>query len=554
MGYYDVVVENTFLELRENHILSRLWGKDHTVWKPDPAEITNRLDWLDSPNELQKNLPEINAFVEEVRDAGFTHALLLGMGGSSMAPEVFRFMFGVKEGFLDLAVLDSTDAGAVLAREAEIDLKKTLFIVSTKSGGTVETVSFFKYFYQKVRAYAGDEAGEQFIAITDSGSGLQALAQKHGFRKIFLNNPNIGGRFSALSYFGLVPAALIGVDLETLLYKTAVMVEQCRSREGNTGVWLGVVMGELAKSGRDKVTLITTERLRPIGAWIEQLVAESSGKENRGILPVTTEPVGKPEVYADDRLFVYLNLVDDPSLDTEIQALAAAGHPVVQFNLQNIDEIGAEFFRWEIATAIACRCLEVNPFDQPNVEAAKVLARSVVAEFMEKGELPDPAPVFVEDNIAVFADSGAATIKDLLREFFGQAQTGAKRSYIALQAYLTPSAEMDALLEETTVKIRDKYKFATTIGYGPRYLHSTGQLHKGDEGHGLFIQFTSRTEQDAPIPDEAGDDKSSMPFSVLLGAQALGDRRALAVNGRLVLTFDLGENPTKNMQHFLSQI
>ncbi|KAA3658924.1 MAG: transaldolase, partial [Calditrichaeota bacterium] len=301
---------------------------------------------------MQNSLPEINSFVDDIRAAGFTQALLLGMGGSSMAPEVFRFVIGVKDGFLDLSVLDSTDAGAVLARENEIDIRKTLFIVSTKSGGTVETISFFKYFYQKVKAYAGENAGEQFVAITDPGSGLQSVAEQHGFRKIFLNNPNIGGRFSALSFFGLVPAALIGVDLDEFLHKTVLMAEQCRGREGNTGVWLGVVMGELAKSGCDKVTLVTTKTLQPLGAWVEQLVAESSGKENRGILPVTTEPIGKPEVYAQDRLFVYLNLVEDPSLDEEIDALVAAGHPVVQFNIQDVYEIGAEFFRWAIATAI----------------------------------------------------------------------------------------------------------------------------------------------------------------------------------------------------------
>ncbi|KAA3616644.1 MAG: bifunctional transaldolase/phosoglucose isomerase [Calditrichaeota bacterium] len=554
LGSHELTIADVFAEMKENHILARLWAKDHTVWKSDPTEITNRLDWLDSPWEMQNNLPEINSFVEEVRQAGFTNVLLFGMGGSSMAPEVFHKIFGVKKGYLDLAVLDSTDPGAVLAREAEIDLEKTLFIVSTKSGSTVETLSFFKYFYQKVHAVSGNKAGQQFVAITDGGSSLEDMAGRYSFRRTFLNNPHIGGRFSALSYFGLVPAALIGIDVENLLDKTISMAEQCRSREDNSGVWLGVVMGELARAGRDKVTLITTETLQPIGAWIEQLVAESSGKEYNGILPVTTETIGELAVYSNDRLFIYLKLSSDKSVDAEVNALIEAGHPVVQFNLKNIDELGAEFFRWEVATAIACRSLGVNPFDQPNVEAAKDSAKKIVAEYLEKGELPDPAPVFEEDGIAVFADSGAVTLKELLQEFFSHAQKTPKQSYVAVHAYVTPTNEMDSLLKVFASTIRDSQKLATTIGYGPRFLHSTGQLHKGDEGHGLFIQLTSSARHDAAIPDDVGSDTASMSFQVLKTAQAMGDRQALSANGRYVITLNLGENPIDKLKNLIDQI
>jgi transaldolase/glucose-6-phosphate isomerase len=550
LGRYQAVVDRALANLRDNSLMSRIWKHDHTVWKSDPTEITNRLGWLHSPEVMMENIPEINAFVEAVRRDGYTHALLLGMGGSSLAPEVFRFTFGVKPGCLDLAVLDSTDPGAVLHHARRLDLKKTLFIVSTKSGGTVETFSLFKYFYNVVmKAVGKDKAGHHFIAITDPGSGLVNTAKEYKFRKTFFNDPNIGGRYSALSYFGLIPAALIGVEVAKLLDRAQTMACNnegcnCPVAGDNTGAWLGAIMGEMAMAGRDKVTLFASPAISSFGAWAEQLIAESTGKENAGILPVAGEEPGPPQVYANDRLFVHLRLEGDNSNDAKIKALADAGHPVVQFDLKDTHDLGGEFFRWEMATTIAGWRLGINPFDQPNVESAKVLARKMVAEFQEKGKLPELTPTIQENGITSYADFSASSVKQALQNFLMQAQAneGKLRSYVALQAYVTPNAATDEALKSLATKIRDSRKLATTIGYGPRFLHSTGQLHKGDAGNGLFIQLTAAMPEDAPIPDKAGDDKSSITFGTLIMAQALGDRQALLDNKRKVIRFDLGND------------
>ena len=543
-------IEAALADLRAQKIVPRIWRHDHTVWKPDPTEIANRLGWLHSPEVMQKNIPEIEACVAAVRAQGFTQALLLGMGGSSLAPEVFRFMFGVQPGYLDLAVLDSTHPGAVLAQARRLDLKRTMFLVSTKSGGTVETFSFFKYFYNLVAQAVGrEQAGDHFIAITDPGSGLADTARAYKFRKTFLNDPDIGGRYSALSYFGLVPAALLGVNLHLLLERAAAMAQKCREENfpptgENSGAWLGAIMGECALAGRDKITLFTSPALASFGAWAEQLVAESTGKEGKGILPAANEAPGEPAVYARDRLFVRLRLAGETAHETSIQALAAAGHPVVHFDWQDLYDLGGEFFRWEMATIVAGQRLGINPFDQPNVESAKVLARKMVAEFQEKGKLPELAPTLRESGMAVFSEAPAPSLRAALQRFLEQAEAGASapRSYAALQAYIAPNAANDAALQALAEKIRDRYLLATTIGYGPRFLHSTGQLHKGDAGRGLFLQFTAHLADDAAIPNTAGAEESNMTFGTLLAAQALGDRQALLDNRRKVIRFELGQD------------
>ncbi|MFQ5408179.1 MAG: glucose-6-phosphate isomerase [Anaerolineales bacterium] len=486
---------------------------------------------------MLENLHRIEALVEAVQGDGYTHALLLGMGGSSLAPEVFRKTFGVRAGYLDLSVLDSTDPAAIRAHADRLDLRKTLFIVSTKSGGTVETLSFFKYFYNRVVAAVGHaQAGAHFVAVTDPGSKLERLAGEHDFRAAFLNDPNIGGRYSALSYFGLVPAALVGVDVARLLDRA--LDERCNCdgcncpRDGdNRGGQLGAILGELAKAGRDKVTFITSPEIASFGDWVEQLIAESTGKEGRGILPVVGEPVGAPEVYGGDRLFVYLRLAADDRHDAAVQALEAAGHPVVRLQLDDIYDLGAQFFLWEMATAVAGYFLQINPFDQPNVEAAKILARDMVAQYAAHGALPD-------------GDSVPAA-PDALHAFLSAGNPG---DYIALQAYVQPTAESDAALLELRTHLRERYKLATTIGYGPRFLHSTGQLHKGDGGNGLFVQFESDAEDDIPIPDEPGSETSSISFGVLKQAQALGDAQALRDAGRRVLRFNLGADVPGSLQ------
>ncbi|UCC89192.1 MAG: bifunctional transaldolase/phosoglucose isomerase, partial [Anaerolineales bacterium] len=382
LGSYQSIVEAALDELIENRIIARIWAHDHTVWKPEPTEITNRLGWLHTAELMNEDFPRLQAMVRDLQSAGYTHALLLGMGGSSLAPEVFRKTFGVDSGHLDLAILDSTDPGAVLAHAQRLDPARTLFIVSTKSGGTVETLSFFKFFYNWVADAIGtDQAGGHFIAITDPGSKLAVLAERYRFRATFLNDTNIGGRYSALSYFGLLPAALIGVDVPRLLRDAMVMAcasEPCVAARNNPAARLGAILGELAKVGRDKVTFIISPELASFGDWVEQLIAESTGKEGKGILPVVGEPVGSPEAYGDDRLFVYLQLNNDNTHQSEVQALEQAGHPLVWLHLRNPYDLGGQFFLWEMATAVASHRLGINPFDQPNVESAKVQARDMV--------------------------------------------------------------------------------------------------------------------------------------------------------------------------------
>ncbi|RME01708.1 MAG: bifunctional transaldolase/phosoglucose isomerase, partial [Calditrichaeota bacterium] len=430
LGSFQPVVEEALKELRDHQVVQRIWQHDHTVWKPDPTEIRNRLGWLHSPEVMAENVQEIYDFVESVRSQGWDQVVLLGMGGSSLAPEVFRRTFGVKSGYLDLSVLDSTDPGAVLARAQMVNPEKTLFLVSTKSGGTVETLSFFKFFYNYMLEKVGlQQVGMHFAAITDPGSNLVDVAKAYKFRKIFLNDPNIGGRYSALSFFGLVPAALVGVDLEQLLERAMRMVCNaegcnCPVAGDNTGAWLGATLGELAAAGRDKLTLVLSPTIGSFGNWIEQLIAESTGKEGTGILPVTTETLGKPENYASDRLFVYLKLAGEDRDQEKLQRLIQAGHPVVQLNLTDIYDLGGEFFRWEMATAIAGRRLGINPFDQPNVEAAKVLARKMVAAYQEKGELPSLTPTLSEQGIKAFAEVSATSLAELWQKFLQNAKTG----------------------------------------------------------------------------------------------------------------------------------
>ena len=556
LGDSEPAVDSALSELRDNLVMTRIWSHDHTLWKPDPKEIANRLGWLHSPENVMDALPEIDGFVEGVLAAGLTHALLLGMGGSSLAPEVFRKTFGVGshprtgQAYVDLAVLDSTDPGAVLAYDRQLDPGKTLFIVSTKSGGTVETFSFFRYFYNRVLAAVGsEEVGNHFVAITDPGSGLADLARELKFRKTFLNDPNIGGRYSALSYFGIVPAALTGVDVHALLERAAVMACNCEASNcpvsgDNTGARLGAIMGELAVAGRDKVTFICSPPIASFGAWAEQLIAESTGKEGKGILPVEGEMLGSPADYATDRLFVHLRLEADSTHDARVQALIDAGRPVVQIHLRDLYALGGEFFRWEVATIIAGRRLGVNPFDQPNVESAKVLARNMVAAFQNEGKLPELTPSLSEEGLILYADRPAPSISAALQDFFAQAdagdERGSGRSYVALQAYVKPATETDEALHELRTKIQTSLHLAATVGYGPRFLHSTGQLHKGDAGHGLFIQLTANMPEDVPIPDRPGEPDSSISFGILKTAQALGDRQALLDNHRRVIRVDLG--------------
>lgn len=531
---------NAIQRLIDEKIIERIWQKDYKVWNNDPTEISNRLGWLDCTSVTRKSFDEIHSFVNEIQNEGITNALLLGMGGSSLAPEVFGLVFG-KNGKLNLSILDSTHPEAVAEKAKNFEPSKTLYIVSTKSGGTVETISFMKFFYNYVLNQLGDEkARKHFIAITDPESGLEQMAKELRFRKIFLNDPNIGGRFSALSLFGTIPAALVGADIEKLFIradnevllskKTGIEIER------NSAALFGVLIGVLAEEGKDKLTLITSDKFKSFGGWIEQLVAESTGKNNKGILPVDLEELQNPEFYADDRVFVYLKLKGDNKNDNQVESLIKAGFPLIEFELEDAYDLGKQIFLWEFATSIAGWYLGIQPFDQPNVEQAKVIARKILANYQAKGKLLLPEPAFVSTDFSVYYNEKIIKPEDVLSNFLTDCESG--KNYVSIQAYVNPVAENFNYLQKFRTEIMKKYKVATTLGFGPRFLHSTGQLHKGDAGNGLFIQFIDNPVEDINIPDNPTESKSSISFGVLIKAQAFGDRQALIDNKRRVITFE----------------
>lgn len=549
MGMYRAAADRP-----PDRIMSRIWAKDYTVWKKDPTEISNRLGWLDSPFVMENRLREILDLTDRVRADGYNQALLLGMGGSSLAPEVFQKTFGTSPGYLDLAILDSTDPGAVLSWTRALDPAKTLFVVSTKSGGTVETFSFLKYFYNRtVDALGAEEAGKHFIAITDPGSGLAEKALKLRFRHIFYNDPDIGGRYSALSCFGLVPAALIGVDIGKLIERTAAAAAAEKSNsaaDGMNAAILGTILGELAGMGRNKLTFFFSQKIESFGDWLEQLIAESTGKEGKGIVPIVGAPPGPPDVYGQDRVFVDIRLSGDPPTNNELDLLGKAGHPVIHMEMQDRYDLGSLCFLWELATAIAGAKLGINPFDQPDVESAKAFARQIVAQCQEQGRLPEETPDFDKGNVAVYGMIKGNKLQDILDYFLA---TGIPGDYVAIQAYLQPIPAVDEALQGLRLAIRNHCHLAVTLGYGPRFLHSTGQLHKGDAGQGLFLQITADDQEDTPIPDEAGKPSSSLTFGTLKAAQALGDRQALLKAGRRIMRLHIKANIVENLRALYEQ-
>jgi transaldolase/glucose-6-phosphate isomerase len=497
---FSKAVEQRLLRFDKENMSSRLWEGDYTLWKPQPAEITNRLGWLRVVDMMMDYQAQLAPFAEEVAKDGYNAAVLLGMGGSSLGPEVLFATYGAAPGALALSVLDTTDPGAIRAVEDSIELERTLFIVASKSGTTLETLSHFAYFWEKI------PDPRHFIAITDAGTPLEKLGRERDFRRVFLNPTEIGGRYSVLSYFGLVPAALIGMDLGALLDRAHDMLHACHpcvDPAENPGAWLGAVMAEAALAGRDKLTLVLPQEISTFGYWVEQLIAESTGKEGKGILPVEGEPLGPPEVYGNDRLFVAIG-------EDGLAPLEQAGHPVIQLPYSGPLDLGAEFFRWEFATAVAGHVLGINPFDQPNVQQAKDATGRILAA----GRAP--------------ADPEIEPLTALL----DRVHPG---DYIALQAYLPRNATTDARLQAVRVRLRDRHRVATTVGYGPRFLHSTGQLHKGGPNTGVFIQVMGRDDDDLPIPGKP------YTFGALKRAQALGDLESLRVRGARVTRLDLDE-------------
>jgi len=543
LGRYQSVVDASCARMMKDRVPDRIRQKDYTLWKSAPEEITNRLGWLHSPRAMTGRLAQINGLVDVVRKDGYTHALLLGMGGSSLAPEVYRKTFGVTKGYLDLAVLDSTDPGTVLAFSRKLDLAKTLFIVSTKSGGTVETFSFMKYFFNLVaERYGSTEAGRHFIAITDPGSALAELAAERGFWATFTANPNVGGRYSALTHFGLVPAALMGIDLSQFLWSASDMAAQCANPaiEENPGAILGLLIGSAAKLGMDKLTFLTDSPVQPFGAWLEQLIAESSGKEGKGIVPVVDEPLVAPESYGEDRLFVHLRA--NGEYDDTVEALKEAGKPVLVNDFPHLYDLGGEFYRWEFAIAIACSVIEVNAFDQPDVQDSKDRTEAKLNMFVETGSLPESEPLIEYGDVKVFGEpfkgvSECKTLADAITGFTALAEDG---EYIAINAYLPRNGVNEAKLTALRERILKATGKATTLGFGPRFLHSTGQLHKGGANNGVFLQITQEDQSDLAIPGAA------YSFSVLAQAQAQGDLEALQSRGRRVLRVHLPADDALN--------
>ena len=535
--------------LRSERIGERLRARDHTIWGPDPTEVADRLGWLTLPTAMRAELETIERVVADARAAGLTRALLLGMGGSSLAPEVFSRVLGTLPGYLRLRVLDSTHPDAVRAAVAEEPPERTLVLVATKSGGTVETISLFRHLYTWLdRALGRAAAQARVVAITDPGSGLEREARELGAAHVVYGDPEVGGRYSALSNFGLVPAALMGVDVARLLDVAAA--EAVQPIEDSAGVALGALLGAAERSGRDKLMLRSSPTLAPLGAWIEQLIAESTGKDGRGILPVDGEMELEADRYPPDRLFVRHRCRAEPAAG--LDDLRDAGHPVAECVLDSLDELGAVMYRWETATAVAGAVMGINPFDQPNVESAKVSARNMVAAYRDTGALPSLTPTAALDGLTLYGTGAAetddaATLSGELAAFLRPPTADGARGYVALHAYLVPTPETDAALDRLRRRILQRCGVATTCGYGPRFLHSTGQLHKGDAGAGSFIQLTADVGRDLPIPDRAGAGASSLSFGALIEAQALGDRQALLDAGRRVLRVGLGADPVAGL-------
>jgi transaldolase/glucose-6-phosphate isomerase len=499
------------------HVVQRIWEHDADLWKdgdPERArEITQRLGWLDVVDWMRQRLPEVQRVATEIRGDGFTDVVVLGMGGSSLAPEVLRQTFGRRQGHPALHVLDTTDPAAIKQLTDVLDPRRSLFVVSSKSGGTVETLSHFAHFFEVVRSAGIDAPGTHFVAVTDPGTSLGTLAREHSFRHVFENRPDIGGRYSALSYFGMVPAAFSGIDVATLLDRAARMTAQCGTDvypTVNAGLVLGTTMGLLHGVGRDKVTILAPPAIASFGLWAEQLIAESTGKEDKGLIPVAGEPVGPPDVYFGDRLFVALRLGEDPAFDAALKALEKSDQPVITLLLDDLYDLGAEFFRWEFAVAVAGASLRIDPFDQPNVQESKDNTSAVLQSYLRDGRLPS-------------SQAATGDLGDAVRALVDQTVPG---DYVALLAYLTPTEENQTALQELRVAIRDRRNVATTLGFGPRYLHSTGQLHKGGPNSGVFLEITADDPVDVPIPGQ------KYTFSVLKQAQAAGDLESLRTHQR----------------------
>ena len=554
------VVRGHVNDWRAEGRVRRLWDRDASLWTD--SDEANWLGWLTIADDQLAHRHKLAEIAEDVHKAGFSHVLLLGMGGSSLCPEVLKMTFGKISGFPELHVLDSTDPAQIKATEQKIDLANTLFLVSSKSGSTLEPNIFKQYFFERVTQVVGaGKAGSRFIAITDPGSKMEHVAQGDNFRRIFHGLPSIGGRYSALSNFGMVPAAVMGLDVERFLDRTEEMVHACKScvpLDDNPGVILGILLGTLATSGREKLTIVTSPGISDLGAWLEQLIAESTGKEGHGIIPVDGEELASPAVYGEDRVFAYLRLESAPdrSQDDKITALEHAGHPVVRIAVADIYDLGQEFFRWEIATAVAGSIIGINAFNQPDVEASKIATRSLTTEYERAGSLPAEKPILEEGNITLFTDERNAaalaqaagadqSLVGYLGAHLNRLQPG---DYFAVLAYLPMFPQHERSLEEIRHKVRDRRHVATCLGFGPRFLHSTGQAYKGGPNSGVFLQVTCEDAVDLPVPGQ------KYTFGVVKAAQARGDFQVLAERKRRALRAHLGSDVTTGLKKLHSAL
>jgi transaldolase/glucose-6-phosphate isomerase len=542
---YAAAVEARLAKWQEEGFGRRLWEKDYRLWTPEPVpELTNRLGWLGLPDTMTAEVGELRRFSRAVADEGIRDAVVLGMGGSSLAPEVYSRTFAPAFGYPAVTVLDSTHPAAVSALGRRLDPAQSLFVVSSKSGTTTEMLSFFHYFWALLAAVP--DRGRHFVAVTDPGTPLEALARERGFRAVFSAPPDVGGRYSALTPFGLVPAALLGVEVEHLLSRAREMAAACgpgEAADANPGLRLGAAMGELARAGRDKVTFVTSRSLESFPDWIEQLIAESTGKtilaggEHRGIVPVAGEPLGPPEAYGDDRFFAALLLAGDDvaAIEERLGVLEGAGHPVARFHLSDRFDLGAEMFRWEVATAAAGAVIGVNPFDQPDVQFAKELAAKMM-KAAESGVLPPS-----EGEVRIDSEELGLALTRWVR--------GAKKGdYLGVHAYLAPRPRTTEELRALQAGLHEKTRLAVTLGYGPRFLHSTGQLHKGGTGRCRFLQIVDEPAADVPVPE------TSYTFGTLIRAQAEGDRQALEQRGRQVLRVQLGRDDDQGLRRLLQDL
>ncbi len=529
---------------KTNNKVARLWQKDASLWSG--TDESNWLGWLTITEEQIAHIDVLKQVAEDVKKARFKDALLLGMGGSSLCPEVLRMTFGKMKGFPELHVLDSTDPAQIKAIEAKVDLQRTLCIVSSKSGSTLEPNIYKQYFFERVKAKVGEkEAGNHFSAITDPGSKMQQVAEADKFRRIFLGVPSIGGRYSAISNFGMVPAAVMGLDVEKFLKNTEEMVTACGASSAadfNPGVILGTILGVAANHGRDKITIVTSPGIFDLGAWLEQLIAESTGKIGKGIIPVDRERLARPASYGNDRVFAYVRLASKPNKaqDAAVAALEKAGHPVVRITLPSTYSLGQEFFRWEIATAVAGSIIGINAFNQPDVEASKIETKKLTSQYETTGSLPAESPFFEEKGIKLFADEkntaalkGGAKLAEVLKAHLSRIGAG---DYFAVLGYITMNPANEKTLQRIRHAVRDKKKVATVLGFGPRFLHSTGQAYKGGPNSGVFLQITGDDAKDLPVPGQ------KYTFGIVKAAQARGDFAVLAERGRRALRVHLGKN------------